>query len=117
MLQEKGARRAIVLPVGGAFHSPLMQPAQEELEKAIAATPFRAPSCPIYQNVNAQPETDPEKIQENLIAQLTAPVRWTQTMLNMIENGVTAFVEVGGNGKTLQGFVKKVDRRFPTRAL
>lgn len=117
ILQEKGARRAIVLPVGGAFHSPLMQPAQEELEKAIAATPFQAPACPIYQNVNAQPETDPEKIQKNLIAQLTAPVRWTQTMLNMIENGVLEFIEVGGNGKTLQGFVKKVDRRFPTRAL
>ncbi|HKK75996.1 MAG TPA: ACP S-malonyltransferase [Saprospiraceae bacterium] len=117
ILQEKGARRAIVLPVGGAFHSPLMQPAQEELEKAIAATPFQAPTCPIYQNVNALPQTDPEKIQENLIAQLTAPVRWTQTMLNMIENGVSEFVEVGGNGKTLQGFVKKVDRRFPTRAL
>lgn len=117
ILQEKGARRAIVLPVGGAFHSPLMQPAQEELEKAIAATPFQAPTCPIYQNVNALPETDPEKIQENLIAQLTAPVRWTQTMLNMIEKGVSEFIEVGGNGKTLQGFVKKVDRRFPTRAL
>lgn len=117
ILQQKGARRAIVLPVGGAFHSPLMQPAQEELEKAIAATPFQVPSCPVYQNVNALPETNPEKIQENLIDQLTAPVKWTQTMLNMIEKGVLEFIEVGGNGKTLQGFVKKVDRRFPTRAL
>lgn len=117
VLQEKGAKRAIVLPVGGAFHSPLMQPAQEELEKAIAAASFQAPSCPVYQNVTAQAETNPEKIQQNLIAQLTAPVRWTQTMLNMIAAGVTEFVEVGGNGKTLQGFVKKVDRRFPTRAL
>lgn len=116
-LQEKGARRAIVLPVGGAFHSPLMQPAQEELEKAIAATPFQVPACPIYQNVTALPETDPQKIQQNLIAQLTAPVKWTQTMLNMMDKGVTEFIEVGGNGKTLQGFVKKVDRRFPTRAL
>jgi [acyl-carrier-protein] S-malonyltransferase len=117
LLTEKGARRAIVLPVGGAFHSPLMQPAQEELEKAIADTPFKAPAYPIYQNVTALPETDPEKIQQNLIAQLTAPVKWTQTMLNMIENEVSEFVEVGGNGKVLQGFVKKVDRRFPTRAL
>lgn len=117
LLTEKGAKRAIVLQVGGAFHSPLMQPAQEELEKAIAATPFSAPSCPIYQNVTGLPETDPEKIQQNLIAQLTAPVRWTQTMLNMIENGVSEFIEVGGNGKVLQGFVKKVDRRFPTSAL
>jgi [acyl-carrier-protein] S-malonyltransferase len=116
-LKEAGAKRAIVLQVGGAFHSPLMQPAKDELEKAIAATNFSAPSCPIYQNVTAAPEQDPEKIQANLIMQLTSPVRWTQTMLNMIENGVTEFIEVGGNGKVLQGFVKKVDRRFPTSAL
>lgn len=116
-LTEKGARRAIVLPVGGAFHSPLMQPAKEELEAAIANTNFQAPKCPIYQNVSAMPETDAIKIQENLIAQLTAPVRWTQTMLNMIEHGASEYIEVGGNGKVLQGFIKKVDRRFSSRAL
>lgn len=116
-LTEKGARRAIVLPVGGAFHSPLMQPAKEELEAAIANTDFKAPKCPIYQNVSAQPEKAAVQIQKNLIAQLTAPVRWTQTMLNMIEQGVSEYIEVGGNGKVLQGFIKKVDRRFPSRAL
>lgn len=116
-LKEAGARRAIVLPVGGAFHSPLMQPAQDELQAAIEAANFSAPACPVYQNVTAKAEKDPAAIQQNLIAQLTAPVRWTQTMHNMIADGVTEFVEVGGNGKTLQGFVKKVDRRFPTSAL
>ena len=116
-LKEAGARRAIILQVGGAFHSPLMMPAQEELQAAIEAVNFSAPNCPIYQNVNAQPEQDPEKIKQNLIAQLTSPVRWTQTMKNMIANGVSTFIEVGGNGKTLQGFVKKVDRAFPTSAL
>lgn len=116
-LTEKGAKRAIVLPVGGAFHSPLMQPAKEELEAAIANTRFTAPKCPIFQNVTAKPETDAVQIQKNLIAQLTAPVRWTQTMLNMIEQGASEYIEVGGNGKVLQGFIKKVDRRFPSRAL
>ncbi|MCI5080366.1 MAG: ACP S-malonyltransferase [Saprospiraceae bacterium] len=116
-LKEKGAKRAIVLAVGGAFHSPLMQPAKDELEAAIANTNFAKPSCPIYQNVNPIPESDPDKIQQNLIMQLTSPVRWTQTMNNMIAEGVTEFIEVGGNGKTLQGFVKKVDRKFPTSAL
>lgn len=116
-LKEAGARRAIILQVGGAFHSPLMMPAQEELQAAIEAVNFSAPNCPIYQNVNAQAEQDPEKIKQNLIAQLTSPVRWTQTMKNMITNGVSTFIEVGGNGKTLQGFVKKVDRAFPTSAL
>jgi [acyl-carrier-protein] S-malonyltransferase len=116
-LKEEGARRAIILQVGGAFHSPLMMPAQEELQAAIEAVHFSAPNCPIYQNVNAQPEQDPEKIKQNLIAQLTSPVRWTQTMENMIANGVSTFIEVGGNGKTLQGFVRKVDRAFPTSAL
>ncbi|TXB62598.1 ACP S-malonyltransferase [Phaeodactylibacter luteus] len=115
--QEAGARRAVILPVGGAFHSPLMQPAQDELAAAIEAVSFSAPACPVYQNVTAKAEKDPEAIQRNLIAQLTAPVRWTQTMKQMIADGVTEFVEVGGNGKTLQGFVKKVDRRFPTSAL
>jgi [acyl-carrier-protein] S-malonyltransferase len=117
MLNEAGARRAILLPVGGAFHSPLMMPAQEQLQKAIENTDFAKPNCPIYQNVDAGPHDDPEEIKKLLIAQLTSPVRWTQTMLNMIEDGVKEFVEVGGNGKVLQGFVKKIDRRFPTRTL
>lgn len=116
-LKAAGARRALVLPVGGAFHSPLMQPAQDELQSAIEAAAFTAPACPIYQNVTAKAEQQPEAIQRNLIAQLTAPVRWTQTMQNMIADGVTEFIEVGGNGKTLQGFVKKIDRGFPTSAL
>lgn len=116
-LKEAGARRAIVLPVGGAFHSPLMQPAQDELQAAIEQAQFSKPNCPVYQNVTAKAEQDPIAIQQNLIAQLTAPVRWTQTMQHMITDGVTEFIEVGGNGKTLQGFVKKVDRRFPTSAL
>jgi len=116
-LKEAGARRAIVLAVGGAFHSPLMQPAQDELQAAIEAADFRLPQCPVYQNVTAKAEKDPAAIQANLIAQLTAPVRWTQTVQQMIADGVSEFVEAGGNGKTLQGFVKKVDRRFPTSAL
>lgn len=117
LAQEAGAARAIVLQVGGAFHSPLMQPAKEELAAAIAKTAIVSPSCPIYQNVDALPQTDPEVIKVNLINQLTAPVRWTQTMLNMIEGGITEFIEVGGTGKVLQGFVKKIDRRFPTSNL
>lgn len=117
LLKEAGAKRAIVLPVGGAFHSPLMQPAKEELEKAIAATNFEKPKCPVFQNVTAEASQDPVLIQENLIMQLTSPVRWTQTMHNMIASGVTEFIEVGGTGKVIQGFVKKVDRRFPTSAL
>lgn len=116
-LQEAGARRAIILAVGGAFHSPLMQPAKEELQAAIESTDFRAPVCAIYQNVNARAERDPEQIQLNLIAQLTSPVRWTQTMQRMIADGVAEFVEVGGTGTTLQGFVKKIDRRIPTSSL
>ncbi len=115
--QEAGAMKAVVLQVGGAFHSPLMQPAKEELQAAIEATNFAKPVCPIYQNVNAQAETDPVKIQKNLVAQLTAPVRWTQTMKNMIAGGVTEFIEVGGTGKVLRGFVARVDRRFPTSTL
>ena len=117
LCKEAGALKAILLQVGGAFHSPLMQPAQEELAAAIHATTFAAPLCPIYQNVNALAETDPEQITAKLIEQLTAPVRWTQTMQNMIQAGVTEFVEVGGTGKVLQGLVKKIDRAFPTSAL
>lgn len=116
-LNEAGARRAIVLPVGGAFHSPLMQPAKEELEAAINDVQLSAPICPIYQNVSAQAEREPATIKKNLIDQLTAPVRWTQTMQEMIKDGVTEFIEVGGTGKTLQGFVKKIDRAFPTSKL
>ncbi len=115
--QEAGARRAIVLPVGGAFHSPLMAPAKEQLEAAIENTEFKKPVCPIYQNVTGKASTDPEEIQKNLILQLTAPVRWTQTMQNMIADGATSFTEVGGTGKVIQGFVKKIDRKFPTATL
>ena len=114
-LKEAGARRALVLPVGGAFHSPLMEPARAELAKAIEATTFNIPSCPIYQNVKALAITDPEEIKENLVAQLTAPVRWTQTMQQMLADGVSSFTEVGP-GKVLQGLVKKVDRKMPTES-
>ncbi len=116
-LNEAGARRAIILAVGGAFHSPLMQPAKDELEAAINAVELKKPLCPIYQNVSAKAEIDPSVIKQNLIEQLTAPVRWTQAMQQMIADGVSEFVEVGGTGKVLQGFVKKIDRRFPTSAL
>ncbi|MEY3598395.1 MAG: S-malonyltransferase [Bacteroidota bacterium] len=112
-LTEAGAKRALKLQVGGAFHSPLMMPAQEELMTAIAQTPFNTPVCPVYQNVNAQPQTDPEVIKKNLIEQLTAPVRWTQIMENMIADGCTEVVEVGP-GKVLQGLFKKVSRDLPT---
>ncbi|MFN4299251.1 MAG: ACP S-malonyltransferase [Thermaurantimonas sp.] len=105
-LKAAGAKRALLLPVGGAFHSPLMQPASEQLGKAIAATHFNIPICPIYQNVTAQPHTDPEEIKANLMAQLTGPVRWTQTVRNMVADGATVFTEVGP-GKVLQGLVKK----------
>ncbi len=111
LLTEKGAKRALKLPVGGAFHSPLMEPARTELAAAIEATEFSAPVCPVYQNVNAQAVTNPATIKENLVAQLTAPVRWTQTVQNMIADGVTSFTEVGP-GKVLQGLVKKVDRKM-----
>ena len=110
-LTEKGAKRALKLPVGGAFHSPLMEPARVELEAAIKAAHFNNPICPVYQNVTAEPVTDPEEIKANLIAQLTAPVRWTQTMKSMIRDGATSFTEVGP-GKVLQGLVKKVDREM-----
>ena len=115
LLKEAGARRALVLPVGGAFHSPLMEPARAELAKAIEATTFNTPICPVYQNVTASAVTDPNEIKENLVAQLTAPVRWTQTMHQMIADGVSGFTEVGP-GKVLQGLVKKVDRQMPTES-
>lgn len=108
-LTAAGAKRALILPVGGAFHSPLMEPARVELEAAINATEFNTPICPVYQNVNAKAVTDPDEIKRNLVAQLTAPVKWTQTIQNMIADGATSFIEVGP-GKVLQGLVKKVER-------
>jgi len=116
-LKEVGARRALVLPVGGAFHSPLMASAREELQQAIEETNFSKPQCPVYQNVHAKPETNPETIRKNLIEQLTTPVRWTQTLQNMLAAGASQFTEVGGKGKVLQGMVKKVDRKIPTETL
>ena len=109
ILKEKGAKRALPLPVGGAFHSPLMEPAREELAAAINNADFSTPSCPVYQNVSTKAETDPATIKENLIAQLTAPVKWTQSVQNMMADGATEFVEVGP-GRALQGMIKKVDR-------
>lgn len=109
LLTEKGARRALKLPVGGAFHSPLMEPAREELAAAIKDTIFSEPTCPIYQNVVAKAVTSPDEIKENLIAQLTAPVRWTQCIQQMIADGGTEFIEVGP-GKVLQGLMRKIDR-------
>ena len=106
-LKAAGAKRALVLPVGGAFHSPLMEPARIELEAAIKSTEFKAPACPVYQNVTASAVSDPSEIRENLIAQLTAPVKWTQSVQNMVHDGATLFVEVGP-GKVLQGLVKKI---------
>jgi len=116
LLQEKGAKRALKLPVGGAFHSPLMEPAREKLAAAIYAAPISTPSCPIYQNVDALPHTDPDKIRENLVSQLTSPVKWTQTAQNMITDGAVEFIEVGP-GKVLQGLVKKVDREMIVSSL
>lgn len=111
-LTEAGAKRAMVLPVGGAFHSPLMQPAGERLAKAIDTTEFKSPICPVYQNVTAKPTTDPEVIKQNLKDQLTGSVRWTQIMQNMIADGCSEAIEVGP-GRALQGMFKKVDRAFP----
>jgi len=108
-MKEAGAKRALILPVGGAFHSPLMEPARIELEAAINATHFNTPICPVYQNVTAGAVTDPSEIKRNLISQLTAPVKWTQTVENMINGGATTFTEVGP-GKVLQGLVKKVNK-------
>lgn len=114
-LTEAGAKRAMILPVGGAFHSPLMEPAREELAAAIEATHFANPTCPVYQNVNAKAVTDPAEIKKNLVMQLTAPVKWTQIMNQMIADGCSSVVEVGP-GKVLQGLFKKVDRAFPTES-
>jgi len=110
-LKEAGAKRAMKLNVGGAFHSPLMEPAKEKLSEAIKSTKFKSPICPVYQNVYAQAVTNPDIIKENLISQLTSPVRWTQTMQNMLANGMNEYIEVGP-GKVLQGLLRKVDRRI-----
>lgn len=111
---EQGARRALLLPVGGAFHSPLMAPAREELQEAINQTDIQRPKCPIYQNVTAAATQDEDLIKINLSAQLTGPVKWTQIMQNMITDGMIKYVEVGGNGKVLTGLIRKIDRKFDT---
>ena len=116
LLKEKGAKRAIILPVGGAFHSPLMEPAREELAKAIEKTTFKVPICPVYQNVTGKAVKDPEEIKNNLIIQLTAPVLWTQTIENMVIDGANLFVEAGP-GKVLQGLVKKINKMTVTESL
>lgn len=115
-LLAAGAKRALKLKVGGAFHSPCMEPARAELAEAIEATDIKAPVCPVYQNVDARPHTDPAEIKANLVAQLTAPVRWTQSVKNMIADGATEFVELGP-GKVLQGLVAKIDRAMTTSGL
>ena len=114
-LSALGAKRALKLPVGGAFHSPLMEPARAELEEAIRTAKIAIPVCPVYQNVTALPNIDPESIKANLVAQLTAPVRWTQTVQQMLADGASSFIEVGP-GKVLQGLIKKVDRSIPTES-
>jgi [acyl-carrier-protein] S-malonyltransferase len=115
-MKAAGAKRALPLPVGGAFHSPLMEPARAQLQDAIMNTNFSMPSCPVFQNVDAQPATDIDVIKINLIAQLTAPVRWTQTVENMINHGATEFIECGP-GKVLQGLVKKVNKDIEARSI
>jgi len=115
-LKEKGAKRVVPLAVGGAFHSPLMQPAHDELEEAINVTDFKKPTCPVYQNVDAMPYQDVEEIKRNIVAQLTAPVRWAQSVANMINEGADHFVECGP-GKVLQGLIKKIDRSVSTEGL
>lgn len=116
-LKAAGAKRALLLPVGGAFHSPLMEPAQAELEEAILATTFRKGRCPVYQNITAFANEDPEVIKNNLIMQLTGPVKWTQTIQNMVNDGISNFVESGGTGKVLSGLIKKVNTDVLTESL
>lgn len=115
-LKEKGVKRALKLAVGGAFHSPIMEPARVELEEAIRITNFNRPFCPVYQNVSAKPSSDPELIKTNLVAQLTSPVRWTQSVINMISDGATSFTEVGP-GNVLQGLIKKVNQDIITEGV
>jgi len=114
-MKAAGAKRALILPVGGAFHSPLMKPAEERLAQAIANTQFNTPICPVYQNVSTTAISDPEEIKNNLIKQLTSPVKWTQSVQNMISDGASEFIEVGP-GKVLQGLVKKIDRSAAARS-
>ena len=114
-LKEEGARRALVLPVGGAFHSPLMEPAREELASAIEDTEFNTPICPVYQNINAQSVSNPDEIKKNLVLQLTGPVRWTQIMENMLKDGADQVIEVGP-GRVLQGLFKKINRELATES-
>lgn len=116
-LLSAGARRAIELAVGGAFHSPLMQPASKQLEHALLETPFASPGCPIYQNVDGLPQTDPAIIKDHLIKQLTSPVRWTKTIQKMTEDGLNQYIEVGGTGKVLQAMVKRISPEVQTSAL
>jgi [acyl-carrier-protein] S-malonyltransferase len=115
-LKEKGVKRALKLAVGGAFHSPIMEPARVELEEAIRMTNFNKPVCPVYQNVSAKPSSDPDLIKTNLVAQLTSPVRWTQSVINMISDGATSFTEVGP-GNVLQGLIKKVNQNTITEGV
>ncbi len=116
-LKAAGARMAIELSVGGAFHSPLMDPAREGLQAAIEKIHFNAPICPIYQNVDGIAETDPERIQQKLMQQLTAPVQWTSTLQNMIKDGCNHFYEIGGKGNVLRGMLKRIDRKMPSEAV
>lgn len=115
-LAAAGAKRALPLNVGGAFHSPLMQPAKEELQEAIEKTTFSAPKCPVYQNVDAKPHTDPKEIQDNLIAQLTSPVRWTKSVQEMVADGADDFTECGP-GKALQGMIRRIDKTIPAHGI
>ncbi|MCR5366009.1 MAG: ACP S-malonyltransferase [Prevotella sp.] len=115
-LKAAGAKRALLLKVGGAFHSPLMQPAKDELQAAIENTEFQTPKCPVYQNVDAKPHTDPAEIKQNLIAQLTSPVRWTQIVQNMIADGASDFIECGP-GKALQGMIGKINKDVPAHGI
>jgi len=116
-LTDAGARRAIILEVGGAFHSPLMAPAQERLKRAIESVEFKAPAVPVYQNVSAKGEKDPEVIKSQLIQQLTSPVRWTQTMKQMLEDGVDNYIEVGGKGRILCGLMRRLNREIETESI
>jgi [acyl-carrier-protein] S-malonyltransferase len=116
-LKAAGAMKVVPLVVGGAFHSPLMQPAQDKLAAAIKATYFKTPRCPIYQNVDAKAHTDPAMIKENLVKQLTAPVRWTQTVQQMAQDGYTEFIEAGGKGSILRGLIRRIDRKLESSSL
>ena len=116
-LKAAGAKRALMLPVGGAFHSPLMEPARKQLKEAIEHAMFKEPVCPIYQNVDAKPHHSPHIIQENLIKQLTSPVLWTQIMQRMIADGINHIVEVGGSGTVIRGFFRQIDRNMPSEAI